>query len=234
MISDRGLDLIRSFEGLSLNAYLDTLATQPVWTIGYGETGPHVVEGLVWTTQQAESALKARVQEFCEQVLDVCQAAPNENQLAALTSLAYNIGARNFSRSSVLRFHNARQYAEAAAAFSMWNRAGGKVRAGLTRRRAAEAALYLQPIGDIVQTTRAAPDAKDPGVRMSVGNIAAGAGVALAGAQQAVAQVSAIWDGLGGLGISPHILFAALGVASVGAILWFVFDQRRRRAEGDL
>mgnify|MGYP003350464813 CR=1 FL=1 len=230
-------NLIKSFEGLRLKAYLDTLASPHVWTIGYGETGPHVVEGLVWTTLQAEEALISRVQEFCDQVMAECRLPPNENQLAAMTSLAYNIGIGpkvmkkgmrpGFRQSSVLRLHNEGRFAEAAAAFGMWNKAGGQVRAGLTRRRSSESSLYLLPVAGEKQTTRAAPDSPDAG--NSKAAVVAGAGAALTVAQQAVGQISSIWDGLSGIGISPHILMAALGIAAAAAIAWFAWDAYRKR-----
>ncbi len=233
-ISQRGVDLIKEFEGCRLTAYLDELAKPPVWTIGYGHTRT-AREGLTVSQDTAERLLRADVGEFAYVVLNLCAVTPNSNQFAALTSLAYNVGVTNFSRSTVLRMHNAGKFPEAAAAFSMWNKAGGKVRAGLTRRRAAEAALYLEPVDNVIQTTRAEPQVKDPAAMpLSFGNVAAGTGVALAGAQQAVAQVSSVWDGLAGLGINPHLLLAVLGLASVAAIMWFIWDARRRRAEGDL
>jgi lysozyme len=237
MINDRGMNLIKSFEGLKLRAYLDTLAKPPVWTIGYGETGEHVVEGLVWTFPQAEEALARRVEEFAELVLAECTIPPNENQLAAMTSLTYNIGIGpkvmkkgmrpGFRQSSVLRLHNEGRFAEAASAFAMWNKAGGQVRAGLTRRRSAESSLYLLPISSEKQTTRATPDA--PAAGSSKAAAVAGAGAALTVAQQAVGQVSSIWDGLSGIGISPHILMAALGVAAAAAIAWFAWDAYKNR-----
>ncbi len=65
------------------------------------------------------------------------------NMLGAMVSLAYNIGLGAFGKSSVLKNHLARRYANAAASFNLWNKGGGKVLPGLVRRRAAEAVLYL-------------------------------------------------------------------------------------------
>jgi len=236
MINEAGLNLIKEFEGCKLTSYLDTLAKPPVWTIGYGHTGPRAFEGAVWSQAEADRVLSIDVCAFSGGVEDACVESPNENQLAAMTSLAYNIGIAAFRRSTVLRMHNAGKFAEAAAAFSMWNKAGGKVRAGLTRRRAAEASLYLTPVvAGVVQTTRAAPeDGKDPASgKVSPATIAAGVGGALTVAQQAVAQVQAIWDGLGQLGISPHIIMSALGVAAVITLGYFVYEAYQRRSEGD-
>lgn len=60
-----------------------------------------------------------------------------------MVSLAFNIGTSAFATSTLLKKHLAGDYAGAAAQFARWNKAGGKVLAGLTKRRAAEAALYL-------------------------------------------------------------------------------------------
>jgi lysozyme len=232
MISDAGLKIIREFEKCRLEAYLDTLAAPPVWTVGWGQTGAHVREGTRWTQRRADQELVMTVNAVSKDVRSACSVVPNENQFAAMVSLTYNIGIGNFRKSSVLRLHNQSKFAEAANAFTMWNKAGGKVRAGLTRRRSVEAALYLTPVGDDEQTTRATPEARDPASKPPVAAIAAGAGAALTGAQQAVAQISSIWDGLAAIGISPHILMGALGIAAVGALGWFVWSEWKRRQEG--
>lgn len=233
MISATGIALIKQFEGCKLNAYLDGGG---VPTIGWGTTGPNIKLGMKWTQDQADAALYARIAEFERGVMATCTELPNTHQLDAMVCLAYNIGLGAFKKSTVLRMHNARKFAEAGAAFGMWNKDGGVVRAGLTRRRAAEAALYLTPVEPTVeQTTRAVPDAsKDPATaKVSPTAIAAGIGGGLTVAQQAVAQVQQIWDGLHDLGISPHILMSALGVAGVVTLGWFLYSEWKRRKEGD-
>ncbi len=67
------------------------------------------------------------------------------NQLGALTSFAYNLGSGALASSTLLKLLNAGDYAGAAAQFARWNKARGKTLAGLTKRRAAEAALFLKP-----------------------------------------------------------------------------------------
>ncbi len=137
-----GLDLITRNEGCVLHAYQDSVG---VWTIGYGHTGADVQPGLVINQAGAEQLLRRDLDKFergVEGELD--GAACTDNQFAAMVSLAYNVGLGNFAKSSVLRLHRAGDYNGAAAAFSMWNKAGGRVLAGLTRRRAEEARLYLR------------------------------------------------------------------------------------------
>lgn len=145
-IGTAGIALIKRNEGCRLRAYLDTIAEPPVWTIGYGETGPYVYEGLRWTQDQAEMGLARRLaNEFCPGVMAAIGDAPTtQNQFDAMTSLAWNIGLGAFQqKSSVPKWHRIGAYAAAAQAFALWNKAGGVVVLALTRRRAEEAALYL-------------------------------------------------------------------------------------------
>lgn len=134
------VNLVKDFEDCKLTAYK---CPAGIWTIGYGQTGPDIGPGLVWTQGEADRRLADSLDDFAHQV-EVCLARPGTpNQFGAMVSLAYNIGAGNFRKSSVLRFHNAGQTDQAADAFKMWNKAGGQVLPGLVRRREAERALYL-------------------------------------------------------------------------------------------
>ena len=135
-----GLDLIKSFEGLRLKAYR---CPAGVPTIGYGATGPDVRIGMIWTEGQCHARLVADVARFEQAVAKALTVTANENQFAAMVSLAFNIGTGAFARSSVLRRHNARDCAGAADAFLLWNKGGGRVLPGLVRRRKAERDLYL-------------------------------------------------------------------------------------------
>lgn len=137
-ISAEGLDLIKQFEGLRLKAYL---CPAGVATIGYGSTGPHVRMGMTITEGEAEELLVRDVARF-EKAVAAAAPKASDNEFAAMTSLAFNIGEAAFARSTLLRRHNAGDKAGAADEFKRWVRAGGKVLPGLVRRRAAEAALY--------------------------------------------------------------------------------------------
>jgi lysozyme len=136
-----GIELIKRNEGCRLTAYLDPVN---IWTIGYGDTGAHVFRGCTITQDEAERLLAERLlREFEPGVQRAIGDAPtNENQFAAMVSLAYNVGVGAFAKSSVARHHRAGEYAKAASSFHLWNKAGGKVLAGLVRRRAEEADLY--------------------------------------------------------------------------------------------
>lgn len=149
MINQAGIDLIKEFEGFRASTYRDSVG---VLTIGYGTTAAAGVGitpgiGMTITQEQAEAYLRAAVNKFAAQIRAKMTREPTPNQFAAMVSLAYNIGPGGFARSSVLRKFNAGDLAGAAAAFALWNKAGGRVLAGLTRRRAAEAALFLKPQG---------------------------------------------------------------------------------------
>jgi lysozyme len=139
--NEAGLALIRQFEGCRLKAYK---CPAGVWTIGYGWT--HGVKPTdQWTQAQAEEMLVKGLDQYENAVQSAIGAhATTSNQFSALVSICYNIGAGNFVKSSMLRHHKAGNYAKAADAFLLWNKAGGKVLNGLTKRRQAERALYLE------------------------------------------------------------------------------------------
>jgi lysozyme len=140
-ISQAGIDLIKSFEGLRLEAYPDPATGGNPWTIGYGHTGD-VEPGQVITETQAEELLRQDVAQFEMCVNGALQVTPTQGQFDALVSFAFNVGCRNLRNSTLLRKLNAGDDVGAAAEFTRWNRAAGKVMAGLTRRREAERDLF--------------------------------------------------------------------------------------------
>ena len=137
------IDLIKGFEGLELKAYKDSVG---VWTIGYGHTtaagNPAVVSGLTITNQQAEDMLRSDLRKYQAMVDRNVKVPLNENQYGALVSFTYNLGEGNLKYSTLLKKVNAKDFKGAALEFAKWNKAGGAVLKGLTRRRAAEAALF--------------------------------------------------------------------------------------------
>lgn len=138
--SDKGIALIKEFEGLRLQAYPDPATGGEPWTIGVGHTGG-VRRGDVITEAQADTFLRADLGRF-EAAVNKLAPVTTQDQFDALVSLAFNVGEGNLASSTLLRKHNAADYDGAAAEFGRWNKAAGKVMAGLTRRRAAEASLY--------------------------------------------------------------------------------------------
>lgn len=139
--SKRGLDLIKEYEGFRADAYL---CPAGVWTIGYGTT-KGVKKGDKVTKEQAERMLADDVAAFEQSVISAVKVPLNQNQFDALVSLTYNLGAGNLRSSTLLRMLNTGDYTGAAEQFLRWNKAGGKVLAGLTRRRESERALFLEP-----------------------------------------------------------------------------------------
>ena len=135
--------LIKSFEQCRLRAYKPT--PNDVWTCGWGSTGPDVGPTTVWTQAQADTRFDTSLASFAAGVAHLLTGSTTQPQFDAMVSLAYNIGLGNFGPSTLLKMHNAGDYAGAAAQFSRWNKQAGEVLAGLTRRRAAEAALYQEP-----------------------------------------------------------------------------------------
>lgn len=146
-IPAKAVELICRAEGCKLTAYI---CPAGIPTIGWGHTGKDVAPGLIWTQPQADRAFAADLRGFAERVAAMCDRKLTANQHGALVSLAYNIGTGALAKSTLLKLHRAGKYRQAAAEFARWNKArnhkGELVPlAGLTTRRAAEAALYLEP-----------------------------------------------------------------------------------------
>lgn len=142
--SDKGIALIKEFEGCKLTAYQDSVR---VWTIGYGWTQPvdgkPIRAGMTIKQETAERLLKTGMVSYESDVSRLVKVGLTQGQFDALVSFTYNLGARSLSTSTLLRKLNAGDYAGAADEFLRWNKAGGKVLNGLTRRREAERALFL-------------------------------------------------------------------------------------------
>ncbi|HCM9495669.1 TPA: lysozyme [Enterobacter hormaechei subsp. hormaechei] len=142
--SDKGIALIKQFEGCKLTAYQDSVG---VWTIGYGWTKPvdgkPIRAGMTIKQETAERLLKTGLVSYENDVSRLVKVDLTQGQFDALVSFTYNLGARSLSTSTLLRKLNAGDYAGAADEFLRWNKAGGKVLNGLTRRREAEHALFL-------------------------------------------------------------------------------------------
>ena len=142
--SEKGIALIKQFEGCKLTAYQDSVG---VWTIGYGWTKPvdgkPIRAGMTINQETAERLLKTGLVSYESDVSRLVKVGLTQGQFDALVSFTYNLGARSLSTSTLLRKLNTGDYAGAADEFLRWNKAGGKVLNGLTRRREAERALFL-------------------------------------------------------------------------------------------
>ncbi|MHA1021695.1 lysozyme [Enterobacter ludwigii] len=142
--SEKGIALIKQFEGCKLTAYQDSVG---VWTIGYGWTQPvdgkPIRAGMTIKQETAERLLKTGLVGYESDVSRLVKVGLTQGRFDALVSFTYNLGARSLSTSTLLRKLNVGDYAGAADEFLRWNKAGGKVLNGLTRRREAERALFL-------------------------------------------------------------------------------------------
>lgn len=155
------------------------------WTLGFGETDG-IKPGMTCTADQAWDLLLRDLTARTSEIQAMLTEPANDNELGAMTSLAYNVGLAAFKKSTVLRLHNKGDRAGAARAFAMWNKArvDGELQVlnGLTARRAAEAALYLTP--DQQAWREPMPQAVEPeqapaaSTRMQTGAVAGAVGAA--------------------------------------------------------
>ena len=222
-ITQEAIDIVKEFEGLRLDAYLDPVG---VVTIGYGYTnragyGPAVEMGDKWTEALAEEMLAVGLEKFADEIAPLFKQQPNPHQFGAFVSLAYNIGTPAFAKSTALKRWNAGDMVGCAEAMAWFNKAGGKVLRGLVRRREAEVALFLK---DYAEPKPAAPDApresvaQSTTVQASAIQIAsgAGAGVAAVGALDGTAQIVAL-------------VFAGIVIL---AAAWVMRERIKKWAEG--
>jgi lysozyme len=142
-ISSVGLNLIKSFEGCVLHTYKDVVGVR---TIGYGHTGADVHDGQTITQAQADALLLADCKRFVDGVNSVVKVPLNQNQFDALVSFCFNLGVGSLKTSTLLEKLNRKDYLGASNEFLRWNKAGGQVLAGLTRRRQAEKELFNKAV----------------------------------------------------------------------------------------
>ena len=179
---ETGLNLIKAYEGLRLSAQADETAVEPgaapqaSWTIGYGHKAS-AQAGRSVTEREAARLLNDDVRPIETVIRNTVRAPLNQNEHDALVSLIFNIGEKNFRRSSVLKKLNDGDKIGAAEAFERWTRArvdGKLVKLdGLVRRRAAEKSLFLMPTDAelVVPTSEVAPAAECDGAILSEADV---------------------------------------------------------------
>lgn len=142
--SPSGRAAIARREGNKLKAYKDSVG---VLTIGVGHTSaagpPKVVSGMTITAQESDDILSRDLALFEKAVSSAVKVPLKQSEFDALVSLAFNIGAGAFSKSTLVRKLNAGDRASAANQFLVWNKSGGKVLKGLVNRRADERNQFL-------------------------------------------------------------------------------------------
>lgn len=133
---------VQQWEGREHVPYKDIVG---IWTVCDGDT-KNVTPGKVQTDAQCDERLERQLIAHAKPVMECVPGLTRNrpNQLAAATSLAYNIGTGAFCRSTVARRFNAGQWRAGCDAFLMWDKAGGRKIRGLTRRREAERKICLR------------------------------------------------------------------------------------------
>jgi lysozyme len=220
IVNQATIDLVKRWEGLKLEAYLDPIG---IWTIGYGHSeragyGPVPEAGMKITQEEAEALLAEGLQRFAQGVAPLLKREPTENQFGAMVSLAYNIGVGAFSRSTCLKRFNAGDMEGAAEALTWFNKAGGKTLRGLVRRREEERDLFLSEQFSEKPTAKPDPE-KQP------------------------IQSTTLWSALagsGGLGVTAFQFWQQLETWEKGVVLlaalalaWIARERLARFARGD-
>jgi lysozyme len=213
----KNTELIKKWEKLKLEAYLPT--PNDVWTIGWGHT--HTAKkGMRISVEQAEE-LFLRDVDWVNRALKTYVKVPlNQNQYDALASLIFNIGETNFTRSTLLRKLNAKDYEGAAAEFPRWNKQKGKVLRGLVRRRAEEMEYFLQdPVEEPIPQALDNVDYRKP----------------LTQSREAVGGAVAAFLGALATLLPENIdgAYTALSVALVGFGVFILWNRLRARKRGE-
>lgn len=139
-LSENGLNLIKSFEGCRLTAY-KCLPTEKYYTIGYGHYGSDVTAGMKITKEQAEELLLQDCKKAIKNVNSFMSKYNfNQNQFDALVSFAFNVGSINQLTAS-----GTRTLEQISSKITAYNKSGGRVIAGLVKRRAKEKELFDTP-----------------------------------------------------------------------------------------
>jgi lysozyme len=138
-INAAGLALIKTYEGLALRSYRCAAGR---WTVGYGHTAT-AMPGQVIDETEADALLQADLRGFEKAVAELVQVPLNDNQFAALVSLAFNIGVTALARSTLIKLLNTGELDKVPAEFMRWTKVGTLELPGLVRRRTAEAELWV-------------------------------------------------------------------------------------------
>ncbi len=203
-MSQEGIDaLLKKFEGCKLKAYR---CPAGVCTIGYGHTSaagnPTVVDGLTIRQDQAEAILRSDLVKYETAVHNMVEQPLTQHQFDVLVDFAYNAGVGNLKSSTLLKKVNAGQFDAVPAELMKWTKGGGKVLAGLVRRRQAESSWWLSH--EMVPMTAAAAaevaDADDQEQRSTPDEVSV---PSMATSSQGNAAI--ITAGLGGLGAAKQV-----------------------------
>lgn len=216
-------NLIKKWEKLKLEAYLPT--PNDVWTIGWGHT-EGVYKGMTITSADAERLFDEDTAWAIKAVNDLVKVPLTQHQFDALVSLVFNIGRTNFSKSTVLRKLNAKDYNGASEAFNMWTKqkqkdGSMKTLKGLILRRAEEASYFMDADEDVITSASVDDPLKN-----------------LATSKEMWGGIGATVTGLGSLlGVlatpAQTVLVTALCVALIAAGGFFIINRLNARRKGE-
>lgn len=238
--SQAGLNLIKEFEGLRLEAYPDPGTGGAPWTIGYGHTSaagdPQVSKGLRITASQAEDILANDLTQYERTVEELVHPRLTQNQFDALVSFVYNVGPGAFAKSTLLKRINADQFDQVPAEFMKWTRAGGRELPGLVRRRRAEVKMWRDLETDTPVSPDEAskvPDKPKPTKKITQSReanaaILTGLGGAAAAAEQVIPVIKQGGDLMNSM--TPTVLIC-LAIVVIAAAIWW-FRKQRLNEEG--
>ena len=242
-LSERGYRKIKAYEGYGrklpdggCTAYQEKINGKlDIPTIGYGCT-KGVRMGDVWSKDQAEAQLRSEIAKHEARVVRLVTVDINQNEFDALVSFDFNTG--GLAKSTILKRLNADDRHAAASAFAAWNKFGGKPSRALTARRASEAALFLEPVGEAAPDymPQAAEERRQIGTpgKLAAGGVAGTA--ALEGAKAAVDKGkeirTVVEDAKGLVPPVPKNITALLpvgaGLLVCGAIVFAVLHMKGR------
>lgn len=224
--STRAKTRLKELEGFKVKAYR---CSAGVWTFGYGFTRG-VREGDTISRDAANERLDRELVAYEQAVWSATGGNVNQNEFDAMVLLAWNIGIKAFRKSTVVKAHNRGDKVAAARAFGLWNKAGGVVINGLVRRRALEAAWYLEPDTVPVMGFVDMPQQVDePKPLTSSTTVVAGGTAAVATVAQIADQVAAVKYSMDGLG---EWLVPVLLVVTLVAVGWVIYERYKNRERG--
>jgi lysozyme len=133
------VELVKRSEGCPLKAYWDRTG----WACGYGCHAPDIVQGTVWTQDQADSAFEAEMAQVAREIKALVNVPLTQGQFDALMDFTYNLGSARLAGHTLLADLNAGKYIEAGQQLLLWDHEGSVVNLGLKARREQEFVLWL-------------------------------------------------------------------------------------------
>lgn len=137
------ISMISKHEGTETKPYKDVVG---VLTVCNGHTGPDIIPGKTYSKQECDALLKKDISVHSEGLLKCTNVPLNQNQYDAFVSFTFNVGVGAYCKSTLVKKLNAGDYVGACNELSKWDKSGGKVYRGLTKRREEERKLCLTPV----------------------------------------------------------------------------------------